>query len=130
MRVKTFWFIEVLRICVSAMEGILELFYSPKFYVHFPKIVVGEPIVMIYHLYMPFAHMCVFCYFFHTVQSFPQEIDCHLVAPDTETELRFQGFGILYSTPLFDGFLTLPAFLLDIEDLEESSNEESKDVRG
>lgn len=29
------WFIEVLRICLSVMEGPLELFYSPNFWVHF-----------------------------------------------------------------------------------------------
>ncbi|KAI5658195.1 hypothetical protein M9H77_26988 [Catharanthus roseus] len=34
------------------------------------------------------------------------------------------GFGIVYSTPQFDGFIALPVFLQDIEDLEESSNEE------
>lgn len=58
-------FIEVLRICLSTMDGPLELFYSPKFWVYFPW-VVGKPIVMIYHLYTPFSHMRAFHRFFYT----------------------------------------------------------------
>lgn len=117
------WFIEVLRICLSAMDELLELFNSPKFWVHFSQVVVGELIMMTYHLYTSFAHMHVFWCFFHT-QEFPYKVNSHFMAPDIEIGMRYWGFGIEYSTPQFDGHMVLPAFLMDIEDSEESSDEE------
>lgn len=60
------WFIEVLRVCFSTMDELIELFYSPKFWVYFSRVIVGELMVITYHLYTPFAHMRVFCCFFHT----------------------------------------------------------------
>lgn len=55
---------------------------------------------------------------------FPHEVDCHLVAPNAKTSMRYRGFGIMYSTSQFDGYIALPAFLMHINELEESSNEE------
>lgn len=109
---------------MSATDGLLELFYPPKFWVHFPRVIVGEPIVITYHLYTLFSHMYVFCRFFHTARLFSQEVDSHLVAHDTETGLHYPGFRIVYSTAQFDCFITRPTFLLDIEDFEESLDEE------
>lgn len=80
--------------------------------------------VMAYHLYTSFLHMHLFCRFFHNTRLFPQEVACHLVAPDYETDLRYWEFGNVYATPHFEGFMALPVFLLDIDDLEESSDEE------
>lgn len=37
------WFIEVLRVSLSAMDSSFKEFYSPKFWVYFPWVVVGEP---------------------------------------------------------------------------------------
>lgn len=102
------WLIEVLRMYLSTIDRPLELFYSPKFLVHFSRVVVREPVVMIYHLYMLFFDIRVFLHFFHTARVFPQEVDCHLVALDTETGLRYHGFGIVYSTLQFDGYHCLP----------------------
>lgn len=62
------------------MEGPLELFYSPKFWINFPRVILGELAVVNYHFYMPFAHMRVFRLFFHPTQAFPHEVDYHLVA--------------------------------------------------
>ncbi|KAI5672180.1 hypothetical protein M9H77_12544 [Catharanthus roseus] len=57
------------------------------------------------------------------IEAFPYKVDCHLVAPDAETRMSYWGFGIVYSTPQFDGFIVLPAFLIEIDELEESSDE-------
>ncbi|KAI5675981.1 hypothetical protein M9H77_06931 [Catharanthus roseus] len=43
---------------------------------------------------------------------FIEKVDCHLVAPDIETSMQYRGLELLL------------AFLMDIEDLEESSNVE------
>lgn len=54
------WFIEVLRIYLSIMDGPLKLFDSCKFWVYFSRVIVGESMVMNYHRYTPFVHICVF----------------------------------------------------------------------
>lgn len=46
------------------------------------------------------------------------------MAPDTETGLGYRGFKIVYATPQFDVSISLHAFLLNIEDFEESCDEE------
>ncbi|KAI5653264.1 hypothetical protein M9H77_30451 [Catharanthus roseus] len=51
------------------------------------------------------------------------KVDCHLVAPDFENGMQYQRFRIVYSTPQFDGYIALLAFLMDIDDLEESKEE-------
>ncbi|KAI5649061.1 hypothetical protein M9H77_35066 [Catharanthus roseus] len=61
---------------------------------------------------------------FEICDPFPHEVDSHLVAPDAETALWYWSFGVMCSIPQFDGFIVLVVFLIDINELEESSNEE------
>lgn len=106
------------------MDGPLEQFYSPKLWIHFPRVIFGELVVVKYHLYVRFAHIRMFRHFFHTAQAFPHEVDSHMVAPATESALWYWSFGVMCSIPQFDGFIVLVVFLIDINELEESSDEE------
>ncbi|KAI5656632.1 hypothetical protein M9H77_25425 [Catharanthus roseus] len=61
-----------------------------------------------------------------TPQVFPHEVDYHLVAPDAETGMQYRSFGVVCYTSQFDGFIALPMFLTDINELEESSDEKDE----
>lgn len=77
-----------------------------------------------YHLYALFAHIYLFRRFFHAARAFPHKIVCHPVAPYAEIGMRYRGFGMVYSISQFDSFIVLPPFLMEINELEESSAEE------
>lgn len=87
------WFVKVLRIYLSTIDGPLNLLYFQKFWVHFSRVVVEEPMVMTYYLYMSFLHMRVFSRFFHIARVFPREVDCHFFAPGTDTCLGYRVLG-------------------------------------
>lgn len=69
---------------LSALKESFNLFYCSKFWVHFPRTVIGEPYMMTYHLYTPY-----FIYRYSMPSSVryvvSQELSCHLVAPNYET---------------------------------------------